>query len=129
MDQPITDGGRDAGRVRSLFAAHQPGGKPTLGTAELLSRLTGELIGAEISLPPHVPVWHHVHRSSRELQRVPYDGCVLVVHNTEPAGSSFLVYDDSGQPHSRRGPALTLHRPEDLGHDDLLVVFAADLEG
>ncbi|MDX6213060.1 MAG: hypothetical protein QOF82_2147, partial [Frankiales bacterium] len=28
MDQPTTDGGRDAGRVRSLFAAHQPGGKP-----------------------------------------------------------------------------------------------------
>ncbi|MDX6230908.1 MAG: hypothetical protein QOI76_4298 [Frankiales bacterium] len=128
LEQPAIDLQHDAGRIRSLFAAHAAGVRPTGGLAEQLSRLTGELIGAEISLPAELPVWHHVHRSSRELRRVPYDGCVLVVHNTEPAGSSFLVFSEDGQPHSRRGPALTLHRPEDVGHDDLLVVFAADLD-
>lgn len=116
-DQPT-----DHSRVRSLFAAHA-GGSP-----ELRSRLTSELVGSTISLPAEVPLWHHVHRSSRELARVPYDGSALVVHNTEPAGSSFLVHDEAGQPHSRRGPALTLHRPDDAAHDDLLVVFAVDLE-
>jgi hypothetical protein len=119
----------DASRLRSLFDAHAPGGRPSGESAELRSRLTSELVGSEVALPDGIPVWHHLHRSSRELERVPYDGGVLVVHNVEPAGSSFLVHSEDGQPHSRRGPAITLHRPEDVAHEDLLVVFSSDLHG
>jgi hypothetical protein len=121
--QPPTD----QSKVRALLDSHLTGGPAVGGASELRSRLTSELVGSLITLPDHVPVWHHVHRSSRELQRVDYDGSALVVHNVEPAGSSFLVHDEAGLPHSRRGPALTLHRPDDTGHDDLLVVFSSDL--
>jgi hypothetical protein len=117
----------DAGRVRTLFAAHATGVRPSGSAAEQRSRLTSEMVGSQVSLPAVVPVWRHINRGSRELQRVPYDGCALVVHNLEPAGSSFLVFDSDGHPHSRRGPAITLHRPEDAQREDLLVVFAADL--
>lgn len=124
---PTEPGAIDAGRLRSLIDAHSAVGRASGGTSELRSRLTSELVGSEVVLPAGVAIWQHVHGSSRELARVPYDGAVLVVHNVEPAGSSFLVHDEDGQPHARRGPAVTLHRPEDLSHDELLVVFAADL--
>lgn len=124
---PHEPGAHDADRLRSLIDAHSSVGRPRGGASELRSRLTSELVGSEVALPEGVPIWRHVHRSSRELERVPYDGCVLVVHNVEAAGSSFLVHDEDGQPHARRGPAVTLHRPDDLSHDELLVVFSADL--
>ena len=119
----------DTSRLRSLFDAHTPSGNSTGNDSETRSRLTSQLVGSEITLPDSVPMWHHLHRSTRELERVPYDGGTLVVHNVESAGSSFLVHGDDGQPHSRRGPAVTLHRPDDVAHDDLLVVFSVDLEG
>jgi hypothetical protein len=117
----------DADRVRLLFDAQATGRRGTETGAALRSRLTSELVGSEITLPAEVPLWQHVNQDSRELYRTPYDGSALVVHNTEPAGASFLVYGEDGHPHSRRGPAVTLHRPEDAGHDTLLVVFSADL--
>lgn len=119
-----SDAGDDSARLRSLFDAHATGGAPRAGAADLRSRLSSELLGSPVSLPAEVPVWQHVDRGGRELQPAPYDGGVLIVHNTEPAGSSFLVYGDDGAPHARRGPALTLRRP---GDDVLLVVFASDL--
>ncbi|MDX6205161.1 MAG: hypothetical protein QOE76_2843 [Frankiales bacterium] len=118
----------DADRLRSLLDAHAAGGRPSGGTSELRSRLTSELIGSQVTLPDAVPLWHHLHRGGRELERVPYDGAALIVHNVEPAGSSFLVHSEDGQPHSRRGPAMTFRRPEDLAHEDLLVVFSTDLD-
>ncbi len=123
----MTQESSDRDRLRALFDTHTSEGHHTTGVAERRSRLTSELVGCQISLPADMPVWKHVHPSSRELQRVPYDGGPLVVHNTEPAGSSFLVYDADGQSHAKRGPAVTLHRPEDAGHEDLLVIFAAEL--
>jgi hypothetical protein len=126
---PTQPGAADAGRLRSLLDAHARRGRQSGGASELRSRLTSELVGSEVVLPEGIPIWQHLNRSSRELVRVPYDGCALVVHNVEAAGSSFLVHDDDGQPHAKRGPAITLHRPEDLAHDELLVVFSTDLDG
>ncbi len=124
-DNEEAPGAHDLGRLRSLFALHA--GPSSAAAAAQRANLTSDLVGARVTLPAELPLWHHVHSSSRELQRVAYDGSVLVVHNVESAGSSFLVHDEAGEPHSRRGPALTLHRPDDSGHDDLLVVFADDL--
>jgi hypothetical protein len=114
-------------RVRMLAATTTGGARPSGAAVDLRSRSNRDLVASSVLLPDGVALWRHVHPSSRELQRVSYDGSVLVVHNTEPAGSSFLVHDELGQARSRRGPAITLHRPEDSGHDELLVVFCDDL--
>ena len=83
------------------------------------------VLGHELRLPQSVPLWRHVTRDGRELQPVPHHGERLVVHGFEPSGASFLVHRD-GEPHVRRGPALTLRRVAGPA-EELLVVFSDDV--
>jgi hypothetical protein len=83
------------------------------------------VMGSRVALPSGVPVWRHVSADGRELEELAYEGESLTVHSLEPAGASFLVHRD-GEPHARRGPAMTLRRT-DGNAAELLVVFSSDI--